>query len=54
MTYRIYAMIQSVELMLLGFTAGIVRDSSFGRMSKDQWDAVYKVHLEGTMRCAGW
>lgn len=31
--------------------AGIVRDSSFARMSKEQWDAVHQVHLEGTMRC---
>ncbi|KAF1335801.1 Peroxisomal multifunctional enzyme type 2, partial [Globisporangium splendens] len=29
--------------------AGIVRDTSFARMSQAQWDAVYKVHLEGTM-----
>uniref|UniRef100_K3WBI7 Ketoreductase domain-containing protein n=1 Tax=Globisporangium ultimum (strain ATCC 200006 / CBS 805.95 / DAOM BR144) TaxID=431595 RepID=K3WBI7_GLOUD len=29
--------------------AGIVRDTSFARMSRAQWDAVYKVHLEGTM-----
>ncbi|TYZ57744.1 hypothetical protein PybrP1_001242 [[Pythium] brassicae (nom. inval.)] len=29
--------------------AGIVRDSSFARMTQAQWDAVYKVHLEGTM-----
>lgn len=31
--------------------AGIIRDSSFARMTQAQWDAVYRVHLEGTMKC---
>lgn len=31
--------------------AGIIRDSSFAKMTKEQWDAVYRVHLEGTMKC---
>jgi len=30
--------------------AGIIRDSSFAKMTQQQWDDVYKVHLEGTMR----
>ncbi|KAG7385773.1 hypothetical protein PHYPSEUDO_001126 [Phytophthora pseudosyringae] len=30
--------------------AGIIRDSSFAKMTQQQWDEVYKVHLEGTMR----
>jgi NAD(P)-dependent dehydrogenase (short-subunit alcohol dehydrogenase family) len=30
--------------------SGIVRDASFARMTKQQWDDVYRVHLEGTMR----
>ncbi|KAF1785003.1 NAD(P)-binding domain [Phytophthora cactorum] len=30
--------------------AGIIRDSSFTKMTQQQWDDVYKVHLEGTMR----
>ncbi|GLD97067.1 hypothetical protein PINS_up021759 [Pythium insidiosum] len=29
--------------------AGIVRDSSFARMTKQQWDDVTRVHMEGTM-----
>ncbi|DBA04401.1 TPA: hypothetical protein N0F65_009997 [Lagenidium giganteum] len=29
--------------------AGIVRDASFAKMTREQWDEVYKVHLEGTM-----
>ncbi|RLN65139.1 hypothetical protein BBJ28_00019262 [Nothophytophthora sp. Chile5] len=29
--------------------AGIIRDSSFAKMTQEQWDAVYRVHLEGTM-----
>lgn len=29
--------------------AGIIRDASFARMTKQQWDDVYRVHLEGTM-----
>ncbi|ETM42793.1 hypothetical protein L914_11600 [Phytophthora nicotianae] len=30
--------------------AGIIRDSSLAKMTQEQWDDVYKVHLEGTMR----
>lgn len=30
--------------------AGIIQDSSFAKMAQQQWDDVYKVHLEGTMR----
>ncbi|CAH0518634.1 unnamed protein product [Peronospora belbahrii] len=30
--------------------AGIILDSSFAKMAQQQWDDVYKVHLEGTMR----
>jgi 3-hydroxyacyl-CoA dehydrogenase/3a,7a,12a-trihydroxy-5b-cholest-24-enoyl-CoA hydratase len=30
--------------------AGIIRDSSFAKMTQEQWDAVYRVHLEGTMK----
>ncbi|KAG7395648.1 hypothetical protein PHYBOEH_003405 [Phytophthora boehmeriae] len=30
--------------------AGIIRDSSFAKMTQQQWDEVYRVHLEGTMR----
>jgi NAD(P)-dependent dehydrogenase (short-subunit alcohol dehydrogenase family) len=29
--------------------AGILRDVSFGKMTDEQWDAVLKVHLYGTM-----
>lgn len=30
--------------------AGVIRDSSFAKMTKEQWDTVYNVHLEGTMK----
>ncbi|CEG45361.1 peroxisomal multifunctional enzyme type [Plasmopara halstedii] len=30
--------------------AGILRDNSFAKMTRQEWDDVYKVHLEGTMR----
>lgn len=39
------------ELLHMCVHAGIVRDSSFARMTKAQWDEVHRVHLEGTMRC---
>lgn len=28
--------------------AGILRDVSFAKMTKDQWDAVLAVHLQGS------
>lgn len=30
--------------------AGIIRDKSFGKMSEDDWDMVYRVHLLGAFR----
>jgi NAD(P)-dependent dehydrogenase (short-subunit alcohol dehydrogenase family)/acyl dehydratase len=32
--------------------AGILRDASFVKMTNEQWDAVYRVHLRGTYSCA--
>ena len=32
--------------------AGILRDRSFGKMSRDEWDAVVAVHLTGTATCS--
>ncbi len=32
--------------------AGILRDSSFQKLSDADWDLVYRVHLLGTMRVA--
>lgn len=32
--------------------AGILRDRSFGKMSREEWDAVIAVHLTGSANCA--
>ncbi|HET8706729.1 MAG TPA: SDR family oxidoreductase [Pseudomonadales bacterium] len=36
--------------------AGILRDKSFSKMTDDDWDLVYKVHVEGAYKCtkAAW
>ena len=31
--------------------AGILRDSSFAKMTEEQWDQVIRVHLKGTFSC---
>jgi NAD(P)-dependent dehydrogenase (short-subunit alcohol dehydrogenase family) len=31
--------------------AGILRDRAFQNMKKEDWDALYKVHLAGTYKC---
>lgn len=32
--------------------AGILRDASFAKMTEDDWDIIYRVHLLGSMRVA--
>ena len=54
---QVQAMVASVmdrwgRIDVLVNNAGILRDRSFGKMTRDDWDAVIAVHLTGTAQCS--
>ena len=54
---QVQAMVASVmdrwgRIDVLVNNAGILRDRSFGKMTREEWDAVVAVHLTGTAQCS--